>query len=841
MPLVTPFAFLVLLQQTNLLQPSPIPEPYSYLNGGSFSGKPINASPDPTQSYRWSNTAPSDGLQIFTLPPKRITTKEPSAFGGFSSFTSHLANTTVQGAGDLRFDFGVEVGAWVEFDSPDLTEDEAKQSVAMSLSEYNEPGVDKTRTPVKHGHTFRLELNDELYDGMRFAWIHVKSVSRPWHITAVRAVCQVKPTNYLGSFNSNDSELNRIWYTAAYTVKAALCKDYFGSILMDRGDRMSWTGDAHPAQAAALVAFGNYPFIKKNLENTAHQDNGIRSYALYWVLSLLDYYQYTGDSATLDSFIANAEQKLETAHKDFQKDSNLGFYGWDERLCAGFELWFRKRPEAQRCYEFLSLQAWQRFSEAMQTIGHTELARKYGDYARSGLRQLQSTPDWFERLDLHSAVEAINTGLIPNPLQDNLFVSFLSDRVQRLSLSPFNEFFVLQALAKSNRYQEALETAHDLWGGMIAYGGTTTFEVYRPSWDSQISQNGAVPNSQCGIVSLCHPWGAGVAKWLSEEILGIRATSPGFKTYHLQPHFGATVSRVEGSCPTPKGVIRFSYDSRLANGACTSPAGTTGTLFLPLQGRQVMSFSLDGQEVWRVGRPRKGDIRIKTSADSLVFGPVRPGTHKFSCRFASGVFKMRSLNHFPPLNYQMQAPNRDLLTHGNWIGRYGKEGSLLCSYLPNGADQLRLPEYVKSVDFYRAFPKSGRPDSTLWEKNTLDRRALQSGIDPAGPRSASAVTNTDQTMTATITLKRPRKFRLALYFLDWVKAGQRSAVEIFDASNMHLLAPVEVVTGQDNGVYLIYECDRSIKLRFDKVRGQLLTLSGLFFDASAALNEVHMP
>ena len=47
---------------------------------------------------------------------------------------------------------------------------------------------------------------------------------------------------------------------------------------MDRGDRESWTGDAHPAQATALVAFHNLALIRRNLELTEPVDNGIATY-----------------------------------------------------------------------------------------------------------------------------------------------------------------------------------------------------------------------------------------------------------------------------------------------------------------------------------------------------------------------------------------------------------------------------------------------------------------------------------------------------------------------------------------------------------------------------------
>ena len=392
---------------------SPIREPYPYLSGGSFGGPAVPESPDPLVRYRWAKTGPADGLQVYILAPKSITGTPRAAFEGLtaggggalpyrdwpnqvSEALEHRTATTerrptrpdpaaevwgdnaitVRGKGDIRIDFGVESAAWVEFDSPDCP-----GGVEMSISEYNQPWPGKTGTPVKHGNTYRLELNDQLYEGVRFAWIHVKALARPWHITGIRAVCQVKPTNYLGSFSCSDPVITRSWYMSAYGVKLNYTKDYIGAILMDRGDRISWTGDAHPSQAAALVAFGDYGFIKQNLISTAAQDNGIRSYALYWVLSLLDYYRYTGDSATLEKFLPNACKKLDSAYEAFGTNPPLGFYGWDERLCAGFELWTLPCPEAQRAYQMLSIRAWREFAGVMAELGRVDLMDRYRGYA----------------------------------------------------------------------------------------------------------------------------------------------------------------------------------------------------------------------------------------------------------------------------------------------------------------------------------------------------------------------------------------------------------------------------------------------------------------------------
>jgi hypothetical protein len=85
-------------------------------------------------------------------------------------------------------------------------------------------------------------------------------------------------------------------------------------------------------------------------------------------------------------------------------------------------------------------------------------------------------------------------------------------------------------------------------------------------------------------------------------------------------------------------------------------------------------------------------------------------------------------------------------------------------------------------------------------------------------------------MSVAIRVTDSGKHRIALYFVDWEKRGTRSAVELFDADTLRMIAPVSLVRGHAGGVYLVYECGGPVKFRFNKVRGELVTLSGIFFD-----------
>ena len=111
--------------------------------------------------------------------------------------------------------------------------------------------------------------------------------------------------------------------------------------------------------------------------------------------------------------------------------------------------------------------------------------------------------------------------------------------------------------------------------------------------------------------------------------------------------------------------------------------------------------------------------------------------------------------------------------------------------------------------------RSDRPDDTLRRIGTAFT------LDPAP---------CNQTMTVDIESRDDTPYRIALYFIDWERDGRRSAVEVFDLENKELLMPVQIVDRYGEGKYLVFEADRSVRLRIDQVRGTNASLGALFFD-----------
>lgn len=243
---------------------SPPPFPlWANLSGGAFSGHQPAANPDPIANYSWNaetvqSSAASHTLQSFAVLPQEaqaVVGPPPDGLPTLLAGCSVPGNAVISGPGTVRFCFGVELAGWVELLSPDLTPAQAG-AVTMSVSEMSVPQAygysDGHRNHAKSwktahlrqhaGGVWRLEFhgNEQLYEGLKFAFLHVSAnLTKSFSVSAVRAVAQVKPVNWVGGWGTGGAFplLDRAWYVGAYTVKLNLLTHGFGEILDSRGDR----------------------------------------------------------------------------------------------------------------------------------------------------------------------------------------------------------------------------------------------------------------------------------------------------------------------------------------------------------------------------------------------------------------------------------------------------------------------------------------------------------------------------------------------------------------------------------------------------------------------------
>ena len=795
--------------------------------GGTANDGKNRFSPDPLVNVRWKTISESDKLELYELYPVTVSTDAPASFENLKSLTGASPSVKVLGAGDIMIDFGVESAAWIELDSPDLNGD-----IEMSISEYNEPGIvnccvdypAKTAKPVKYGNTYRLELNKELHEGVRFGWIHIRRFDKPFTITCVRKVAQTKPVNYDGSFECDNDMLNCVWYTGAYSVRVNMLYDYISPILMDRGDRYSWAGDAHLIQAAALVAFGNYPHVRQNLLLNSDKAQGINSYDLLWIKSAIDYYYHTGEAELFREHIKQISEKLDYGNAvlaDCDENGvpmygNLFYIGWDERLGAGFE--YSCNPMNVLNYRFVWFETLRMAVEAFRVAGENGLADKYETMMRERFAQFeQNNPEFLDKLDIHAAAQAINTGLLTNEQEQQLLDRYYSDRLHRVSFSPFNGYFILESMARAGEYAKALETIDDCWGSMVRYGGTTYFEVFHPSWADATPQNGAVPNCQSGYTSLCHPWGSGVTRWITDEILGIRPLTPAYRQAIVKPN-PVNLSRLKGSVPTPSGIIAADFDFEKGKAIISVPEDVTVKFGYPKRGQEIVSIKESGRTIWQ-----KGDAADDTH---IYIDGVGAGSHSYTVEVAG---KFIPSAEAAPISYTVIAGEPEALSWDEGYAKYGADGVVL--FQP-GKDIEVLPAYIESVavcvnnkNLPWNVPKvlSGK---TISYKNAAGE-TVSAELGLLVTRNPDACF---QTFTVDVSKKEGGDYLLTLYVADSELADKRrEGFELFDLNTLELLSPLRVVDDFKEGKFISYRVDRNVRLRLYHIRGEQAVLSALLF------------
>ena len=157
--------------------------------------------------------------------------------------------------------------------------------------------------------------------------------------------------------------------------------------------------------------------------------------------------------------------------------------------------------------------------------------------------------------------------------------------------STFYGYYMLQALAQSGEYQQALDIIRQFWGGMLDLGATTFWEDFNLDWAQNAGRlDEFVPEGKKDIHgdfgaycypgfrhSFCHGWASGPTPWMTQHLLGIEVLEPGCKTLRITPNL-CDLEWVEGTFPTPYGIVYVKH-SKGADGKITSdlkvPAGIT--------------------------------------------------------------------------------------------------------------------------------------------------------------------------------------------------------------------------------------------------------------------------
>ena len=412
--------------------------------------------------------------------------------------------------------------------------------------------VDMSMTPV--GQT-----------GFRFVRIDLLEEGAVLELKAIKAVLVFKGTPYQGEFSCNDTLLNEIWRTGAYTVHLNMQNYIWDGI---KRDRLVWMGDMHPEIMTIAAVFGSDSIVEESLDFVKEDTplpgwiNNMPTYSMWWIITQYDWYQYKGDFAYLKEqkeYLIGLCKQLSEHIDEFGKDSTPEhrFVDWPSST----------NPEGvDHGIQALHYLATRRLKELFLALQEEEYAFK----CEEDLRRLERFETNY-RFNKQSAALLVLAGL---QAAEQVNEEILSKDGAK-GFSTFMGYYILQAKAMAGDIQGALACIREYYGGMLELGATTFWEDFDLSW----KENGAridelTPEGEIDIHatyggycyqgyrhSLCHGWAGAVTAWLSEQVLGVHFAAPGGRQVKIIPQLG-DLTWAEGSYPTRYGAIKVRHEKQ---------------------------------------------------------------------------------------------------------------------------------------------------------------------------------------------------------------------------------------------------------------------------------------
>ena len=399
--------------------------------------------------------------------------------------------------------------------------------------------------------------------GFRFVRIDLEESNVELNLKELRATFGYRDIPYLGSFKSDNERLNDIWMTGAYTVHLNMQEYIWDGV---KRDRLVWIGDLHPELMTVNTVFGYNEVIPKSLDlirdttPVPNWMNGISSYSIWWLLIHKDWYLYQGNLDYLKeqkTYMTALLDHLMTKIDDNGKETLDGtrFLDWPSSpnvkgVDAGLQ-----------ALMVMAMDAGHDMALAMGDKGLAERCKK----ASKKLKKY--TPD-HNQSKQGAALMAL-AGLMKAEKADKEVLSVGGAK----NFSTFYGYYMLEAMAKAGNYQGAMDIISEYWGAMLDLGATTFWEDFNIDWMENAARiDELVPEGKVDVHSsyggycyvgfrhsFCHGWASGPTAWLSRYVLGVQVLEPGCRKVKIEPHLGS-LNRVEGSFPTPQGVIRIKHE-----------------------------------------------------------------------------------------------------------------------------------------------------------------------------------------------------------------------------------------------------------------------------------------
>jgi len=488
----------------------------------------------------------------------------------------------------------------------------------------NIQGTPYLKVNAPAGVNIRMVLNDFYYQDYItkggeqefdcYQWQNSSSHNVKYIFTNVTGTVQILSLQFrqigynsevLGSFSSNDENLNTLWNKCKNTSLVCM-RDYFVDC-PDR-ERSQWSGDV---SEQILYSFYLYDeagqlLIKKwyrELMNTQQPDGQLWTTApgknctlpdqnMAAVAMLWDYYLYTGDKNLLTEIYPQTKKFIQKCASTGNNDGMLilGNGGGPTNIWNWID-WGNNMDvqvgSANTVCNALYLVLLNNMINIADTLGkaddktyyqslQTKVKNNFNNYFWNGNAYVFFNKDGLKSpiIDDRSNAWAVLAGMVDDTKKQNV----LDILKTKYNAGPYQEMYIEMAMFRLDP-AETLKRMRSRYAAMITSWSSTLWEMFPADGGNN------------------HAWTAGPLYHLSANYLGIQPTQPAYNEFAFLPRM-CDLKQISGIVPSPHGNITASCNMNSDNNTfvqeITSPTNTITIIGVP---KQVFSKSISIKEI----------------------------------------------------------------------------------------------------------------------------------------------------------------------------------------------------------------------------------------------------
>lgn len=471
--------------------------------------------------------------------------------------------------GGRLYDFGKEMFGIIEFEK-------TVDGMFISYGESREEALDKVNSVVHE----RLSASDEKRRPARaFRYIFITSESGEF--PRFTAEYEYLPIKDKASFRCENETVNKIWDLCSRTFHLNSREFFLDGI---KRDRWVWSGDAYQSYMINNYLYADREITKRTITALFGKPpykthiNTINDYSAYLIISVLDYYEATGDLKFVEAIWEKAKALYDfIVSRLDERGYVVGLYGdWI------FIDWGKVDKQGAVCAEQILL--W-KTCLSMQKL--SSLLGEGGDYLSRAETLKENIIRDFWREDKKAFIDSFDSGKEQISRQSNVFAILYeivdSARAEEIFenvlenddipaiTTPYFKLYELMAICKLGRTEEMQNYLESYWGKMLSLGATSVWEQFDPN------ENGTEHYAMYGgkyARSLCHAWGSGPILLLGKYVCGVSPASTGYETFVVEPKPGK-YSSFSADVPVNKGVVHIEFNEK---SVCASADVEGGTL-----------------------------------------------------------------------------------------------------------------------------------------------------------------------------------------------------------------------------------------------------------------------